>query len=147
MASSRSVWAMATTGPPQNAEGDEPILVVRIPRILNGDGVAVESLLCPNEVDAHATLDRFFQIHAAGVRRFEGMVDQHTGHGIMAFFGVPIAHENDAEQTERILSMRGQRMPVSHSIRTAVKEPSDTVTARAGGSDIAPGQVVTSISY
>jgi class 3 adenylate cyclase len=97
--------------------------------------------------ERHAILDRFFQIHAAGVHRFEGMVDQHTGDGIMAFFGVPIAHENDAEQTERILSMRGQRMPVSHSIRTAVKEPSDTVTARAGGSDIAPGQLVTSISY
>ena len=35
----------------------------------------------------HAILDRFFQILAEGVHRFEGTVNQYTGDGIMALFG------------------------------------------------------------
>ena len=36
----------------------------------------------------HQVLDRFFKILAGGVHRFEGTVDQYTGDGIMALFGV-----------------------------------------------------------
>jgi len=46
--------------------------------------------------DWHAILDRFFQILADGVHRFEGTVNQYTGDGIMALFGAPIAHEDHA---------------------------------------------------
>ena len=42
----------------------------------------------------HAILDRFFQVLADGVHRFEGTVNQFTGDGIMALFGAPIAHED-----------------------------------------------------
>ena len=35
----------------------------------------------------HQILDRFFQILADGVHRFEGTVNQYTGDGIMALFG------------------------------------------------------------
>src|SRR5581483_3707627 len=41
----------------------------------------------------HRILDRFFQILADGVHRFEGTINQFTGDGIMALFGAPIAHE------------------------------------------------------
>ena len=37
----------------------------------------------------HRILDRFFQILADGVHRFEGTVNQYTGDGIMALFGAP----------------------------------------------------------
>ena len=43
-------------------------------------------------------LDRFFQILTDGVHRFEGMVNQYTGDGIMALFGAPIAHEDHAQR-------------------------------------------------
>ena len=43
--------------------------------------------------DWHRIMDRFFQILADGVHRFEGTVNQYTGDGIMALFGAPIAHE------------------------------------------------------
>jgi len=46
----------------------------------------------------HEILDRFFQILADGVHRFEGTVNQYTGDGIMALFGAPIAHEDHAQR-------------------------------------------------
>ena len=44
----------------------------------------------------HGIMDRFFQLLADGVHRFEGTVNQYTGDGIMALFGAPIAHEDHA---------------------------------------------------
>jgi len=46
----------------------------------------------------HRILERFFEILAEGVHRFEGTVNQYTGDGIMALFGAPIAHEDHAER-------------------------------------------------
>ena len=48
--------------------------------------------------DWHHILDRFFQVLAEGVHRFEGTVNQYTGDGIMALFGAPIAHEDHAQR-------------------------------------------------
>src|SRR5205823_300082 len=41
-------------------------------------------------------MDRFFQILSDGVHRFEGAVNQYTGDGIIALFGVPIARDNES---------------------------------------------------
>ncbi len=46
----------------------------------------------------HRIMDRFFQLLAEGVHRFEGTVIQFTGDGIMALFGAPIAHEDHAQR-------------------------------------------------
>lgn len=46
----------------------------------------------------HGLLDRFFQILADGVHRFEGTINQFTGDGIMALFGAPVAHEDHAQR-------------------------------------------------
>src|ERR1700756_3424946 len=46
----------------------------------------------------HAIMDRFFQLLADGVHRFEGTVNQYTGDGVMALFGAPIAHEDHAQR-------------------------------------------------
>jgi class 3 adenylate cyclase len=48
--------------------------------------------------DWHRVLDRFFQLLAEGVHRFEGTVNQYTGDGIMALFGAPIAHEDHGQR-------------------------------------------------
>jgi len=48
--------------------------------------------------DWHAIMNRFFEILAAGVHRYEGTVNQYTGDGIMALFGAPIAHEDHAQR-------------------------------------------------
>src|SRR5437764_2160783 len=49
--------------------------------------------------DWHRIMDRFFQVLAAGVHRFEGTINQYTGDGIMALFGAPIAHEDHAQRS------------------------------------------------
>src|SRR6184192_3158080 len=46
----------------------------------------------------HGIMDRFFQLLAAGVHRFEGTVNQYMGDGIMALFGAPVAHEDHARR-------------------------------------------------
>jgi class 3 adenylate cyclase/tetratricopeptide (TPR) repeat protein len=46
----------------------------------------------------HRIMDRFLQLLAEGVHRFEGTVNQYTGDGIMALFGAPIAHEDHAQR-------------------------------------------------
>jgi class 3 adenylate cyclase len=46
----------------------------------------------------HAILERFFELLAEGVHRFEGTVNQYTGDGIMALFGAPIGHEDHAQR-------------------------------------------------
>ncbi|MBI3768552.1 MAG: AAA family ATPase [Deltaproteobacteria bacterium] len=46
----------------------------------------------------HSILDRFFQILAEGVHRYEGTINQYTGDGIMALFGAPLAHEDHAHR-------------------------------------------------
>ncbi len=45
-----------------------------------------------------AIMDRFFQLLADSVHRFEGTVDKFTGDGVMALFGAPIAHEDHAQR-------------------------------------------------
>src|SRR5262249_61433789 len=46
----------------------------------------------------HGIMDRFFQILAEGVHRYEGTVNEYRGDGIMALFGAPIAHEDHAQR-------------------------------------------------
>src|SRR5262245_52909083 len=61
----------------------------------------VHSVRLAEGVDAeewHRVLDRFFQILAAGIHRFEGTINHFTGDGIMALFGAPIAHEDHARR-------------------------------------------------
>jgi class 3 adenylate cyclase len=61
----------------------------------------VDSMLLAEKMDAeewHRVLDRFFQILAEGVHRFEGTINQFTGDGIMALFGAPVAHEDHARR-------------------------------------------------
>jgi class 3 adenylate cyclase/tetratricopeptide (TPR) repeat protein len=58
--------------------------------------MALASDLDPEEW--HAILDRFFEILAQGIHRFEGTVNQYTGDGVMALFGAPLAHEDHAQR-------------------------------------------------
>jgi adenylate cyclase len=58
--------------------------------------VELSSALDPEEW--HRLLDRFFEILAEGVHRYEGTVNQYTGDGIMALFGAPLAHEDHAQR-------------------------------------------------
>src|SRR5437773_7971473 len=68
----------------------------------------------------HRILDRFFQLLADGVHRFEGTVNQYTGDGIMALFGAPIAHEDHAQRAcWAALHLRDEVRRYADELRTA----------------------------
>ncbi|MGH7356788.1 MAG: AAA family ATPase [Candidatus Rokuibacteriota bacterium] len=46
----------------------------------------------------HALLSSFFELALAEVHRYEGTINQFLGDGLMALFGAPIAHEDDARR-------------------------------------------------
>jgi class 3 adenylate cyclase/tetratricopeptide (TPR) repeat protein len=50
----------------------------------------------PEQVQA--LLDRLFEILDGVVVAFGGSVNQHLGDGVLALFGAPVAHDNDAER-------------------------------------------------
>jgi class 3 adenylate cyclase/predicted negative regulator of RcsB-dependent stress response len=47
--------------------------------------------------DLYEVVQQLIQVLANDVYKYEGMVDKFTGDGLMALFGAPIAHENNAE--------------------------------------------------
>jgi len=52
--------------------------------------------LDPEEV--RDLVNRYFEALSTAVRRYEGSVDKYIGDCVMAMFGVPATHENDAER-------------------------------------------------
>jgi len=69
---------------------------------------ALPERLDPEEV--HGLMKRAFERMLAEVHRYEGTVNQFLGDGIMALFGAPIAHEDDA----------GRALNAALGIRTAL---------------------------
>jgi class 3 adenylate cyclase/tetratricopeptide (TPR) repeat protein len=66
----------------------------------------------------HRIMDRFLQLLADGVHRFEGTVNQYTGDGIMALFGAPIAHEDHAQRAcWAALSLRDELRRYAQDLR------------------------------
>jgi hypothetical protein len=54
----------------------------------------------PDE-ELYELVQKFIRLLVNDVHRYEGMVDKLTGDGLMALFGAPIAHENNAERAIR----------------------------------------------
>jgi class 3 adenylate cyclase/tetratricopeptide (TPR) repeat protein len=70
--------------------------------------------------DWHRIMERFFQLLAEGVHRFEGAVNQYTGDGIMALFGAPIAHEDHAQRAcWAALHLRDELRRYADELRTS----------------------------
>jgi class 3 adenylate cyclase len=60
---------------------------------------AIAARLDPEEW--RETLAGFHRVAAAGITRFDGHVAKYLGDGVMAYFGWPAAHDNDAECAAR----------------------------------------------
>lgn len=71
---------------------------------------AIAETLDPEEY--RELLDRYLELAFAEIDRFEGFVNQLAGDGLMALFGAPITHENEAERAVR--AALGIREAVSH---------------------------------
>lgn len=89
--------------------------------------------------DVHAVMGEIFKAATAIIERYGGRVDKLLGDAIMAVFGDPVAHEDDAERAVRAVM----------EIHSAVDELSPTVEPKIGRplcmhTGITTGVVVTS---
>src|SRR5688572_14499538 len=73
-------------------EGERKLVTVLFADVVGSMGLAER--LGPEEW--RRVMDRCFAILCEGVHRFEGMVEQFTGDGLMALFGAPLAQEDHA---------------------------------------------------
>ena len=75
--------------------GDERKLVTVLFADLTGSTESADSV---DPERTRAVLDRFYDAMAAEVERAGGTVEKFMGDAVMAAFGVPVAHEDDAER-------------------------------------------------
>jgi class 3 adenylate cyclase/tetratricopeptide (TPR) repeat protein len=88
------------SGPAQ--ERAEPAAERRIVTVMFCDMVgSTELALQLDPEDFRDLIQGFRRIAGEAVRRFEGMIAQYLGDGLLAYFGYPAAHENDAERAIR----------------------------------------------
>ena len=75
-------------------EGERKIVTVLFIDV--ADSTRIFEKLDPEEV--HDIMDGCFKIAMDDIHKYEGTVNQFRGDGIMALFGAPIAHEDDAHR-------------------------------------------------
>ena len=92
-----------------------------------------------NELDAeevHALLERFFDRVDRIVKEHGGHIDKHIGDCVMAVFGAPIAHGNDAERAIRAALAIREAMP---ELSARLGRPLGVHIGVAGGQVVASG--------
>jgi predicted ATPase/class 3 adenylate cyclase len=68
--------------------------------------------------DVYDIIQGYIQVLVNNVYKYEGIVDKLTGDGLMALFGAPISHENNAERAVRAaLDMQADVFQLSKEIR------------------------------
>ncbi len=127
----------------------------RVATVLFGDLVGFTALseqMDPEQVKA--LVDRCFDRLAKDIEAFGGRVDKVVGDAIIALFGAPVAHEDDAERAVRA-GLRMQQTiasvasDVGHAVRMRVGVNTGEVlvgTVRAGREYTAMGDVVNTAS-
>ena len=85
--------------------------------------------------DVHAMLERYYATADEIVERFGGSIDKHIGDSVMAVFGAPIAHGDDAVRAVRAAAEIHRAMP------TVGGATGEALTVHIG---IASGEVVAS---
>jgi class 3 adenylate cyclase len=101
------------------AEGENRIVTVLFADMSH----SVERTADLHPEDAAALLDRLLQAMVDVVLRYEGRIDKLLGDGLLAVFGVPQAHEDDAERAIRAAleiraAARQQGLEVTAGINT-----------------------------
>ena len=107
--------------------------------------------------DVRAALQPYHRLLKTEIERFGGTVEKFIGDAVMAVFGAPVAHEDDAERavrsalriTEAIEELNGSTPNLDLSIRAAVNTGEGLVTLGArpqAGEGMVTGDVVNTAS-
>lgn len=68
--------------------------------------------------DLYALVQQYIRVLSNNVYKYEGVVDKITGDGLMAIFGAPISHENNAERAVRAaLEMQSDLFQFSRNLK------------------------------
>lgn len=86
--------------------------------------------------EVHSLLGVYFDVADGIIREFGGTVDKHIGDSVMAVFGAPISHGNDAERAVRAAISIRDSMP---AISENVGRPLQTHIGIASGEVVASG--------
>jgi hypothetical protein len=90
--------ASATTSPEESRQvGERRHLTILFCDLVGSTTLAAQ--LDPEEW--RAIVADYQRVASQAIRRFGGEVVRYVGDGIMAFFGYPVAHDNDAERAAR----------------------------------------------
>jgi class 3 adenylate cyclase len=129
---------------PECGTGLEPEAAVAIPgerkrvTVLFCDlagSTAVAETLDPEEY--RELLDRYLELAFAEIRRFEGIVNQLAGDGLMALFGAPVAHEDAPERALRAaLAIRDALARDDFALRPRIGVHTGVVVVGTVGDDL-----------
>ena len=89
--------------------------------------------------DIRAIYERYFAALARQIRRYDGTIDKYVGDAVMAVFGAPISHEDDAERAIRAglgmqaaIASLNDEISRTHDLRLALRVGIHTGEAVAG---------------
>ncbi len=78
--------------------------------------------------DVYSFIDEALKLLADVVNEYEGTIDKFTGDGLMALFGAPAAHENDAERAvraawdmQRVIRPMRERLAAQHGFQFRIR--------------------------
>ena len=90
--------------------------------------------------DLYHLVQRYIQMLAEEVLKYEGIVDKILGDGLMALFGAPIAHENNAERAVRAaLGMQSSIHELNEEFKEILPAPLNIHVGLNAGSVIVGG--------
>ena len=90
--------------------------------------------------DLFEIVQKFVQILSRNVYKYEGIIDKLTGDGIMALFGAPISHENNAERAVRAaIDMQVEIAQMSRQLEETLQESLNLRVGIHSGSVIVGG--------
>jgi len=90
--------------------------------------------------DLFDIVQKFIQILSRNIYKYEGIIDKLTGDGIMALFGAPISHENNAERAVRAaIDMQIEITQMSRQLEETLQESLNLRVGIHSGSVIVGG--------
>ena len=92
----------AGAAPPASVPGGAPVASRRVTSVLFGDLVGFTTLAeARDHEETRELLGRYFEECRRVIQRYGGTVEKFIGDAVMAVWGVPTAHEDDAERAVR----------------------------------------------